>query len=109
MAYDTDRVKNIVEKIIGEMGLNRKVTRVVYRNDYQDYRVILDGTHHCPIREKLVNVFVENQDEDVKREIEYLLSHAPELDEWDREEEATTEGGDYRSDVAVDNSADYDF
>ncbi len=108
MAYDEEKVSRMIQKILEEMGLKRQVSQVVYREDYQDYRVILDGTHHSPIREKLVNILMENEDEDVRREVEFLLSHAVELDEWEREE-AAAEGGDYKSDVSVDNSADYDF
>jgi len=107
MAYDEEKVRILIQKIVDGMGLSRKVSHVFYREDYQDYRIFLDGTHHCPIREKLINVIMEIDDEDVKREIEFLLSHAMELDEWEKEE--ATEGGDYKSDLSVDNSADYDF
>ena len=109
MSYDEGQVKDVIQTVVKEMGLARQVSQVVYRSDYQDYRVFLDGTHHCPIREKLIHVFLENkEEEDVRREIEFLLSHPSELEEWEREEEET-QGGDYKNDVSVDNSADYDF
>ena len=107
MAHSEDKVREMVQKIIDEMNLPRKISQVIYRDDYMDYRIILDGTHHCPIREKLVNIYLKDQDEDIRREIEFLLSHAVELEEWEKEE--ATEGGDYKSDIAVDNSQDYDF
>ena len=56
------KAKAVFDKIVGDMAQNAKykdkIARVIYRDDYQDYRLILDDKTHCEIREKLFDAVV---------------------------------------------------
>jgi len=86
MLHSEEKVSQMVAEVSREMGLTWKITRVIYRDDYQDYYVILSGSHHCELRQKLVDVYMESRDEDIRKEIEFRLAHAVELEEWERED-----------------------
>jgi hypothetical protein len=90
MLYKEDKVKQTVEEFLKEAGLSQKVTRISYRPDYMDYQVVLDGTHHCELREKLFQIHFTNNDKDgdAKREVKYLLQNAMEYEDWEKENEA---------------------
>lgn len=90
MLFSEEKVKMAVEALVLEAGLSRKVTRLSYRTDYMDYQVVLDGSHHCELREKLFQIYFSNNDKDgdSQREIKYLLSNAMEYEDWEKENEA---------------------
>ena len=87
MPKSADEVKVILEDILRESKLERDIGSVTYRDDYQDYQVLVDGRFHCEIREKLIADYVGfNKNKDVVRNIRFLLEHAVEYEEWELEE-----------------------
>jgi hypothetical protein len=110
MSHSVETVLKLVNDTIKEMGLSWEVTSLEFRQDYWDYRVILNNTHRCELRQKIIDVWFEKHDEDMKREIEFHLAHPVELEEWEKEElPESNSGGEGKKDISVDNSADYDF
>ncbi len=105
MPIKDDKAKEIVESIAREMGFSRKVTRVSYRQDYQDYQVVLDENFHCEIREKLIQTYLTKQDGDAKREIKFQLQHAKEFEEWEKDEPPPKK----EDKMVIDDKEKYDF
>jgi hypothetical protein len=95
MQYPEDKVKKLLEELLAEAGMNRKVNVVVYRPDYMDYQVVMDGSHHSELRQKLFELIFTNNDPkgDAKREIKYLMQNAMEYEEWEKEDIIAKEGG----------------
>ena len=94
MLYKEDKVKEAIETFFKEDEISRQITRLSYRPDYMDYQIVLDGTHHCELREKLFQIHFSNVDKggDAKREIKYLLQNAMEYEDWEKEDEAAGQG-----------------
>ena len=95
MAYSEDKIQKMVEELLVEAALKRKVNVVVYRPDYMDYQVVMDGSHHCELREKLFDLIIKDNDPkgDARREIKYLLQNALEYEEWEKDDIIAKEGG----------------
>jgi hypothetical protein len=82
MAMTEEKVTQILETIIKENNIGLPIKAVVYRDDYQDYFIVVGKVHYCEIREKLFDVYSRTQDGDACREIVFKLKHPVELDEW---------------------------
>lgn len=93
MAQNEQKAKEIIEMVAGESGGGRRITGIIYRPDYMDYQVILDDTHHCEIREKLIDTFEADKSGDVRREIKDLIINAVEFEEWEQPAEAANGAG----------------
>ena len=106
MFMSEDKVKALLQDIIAEAGLKRKLNEVIYREDYQDYRLILDDVHRCEIREKLVQDYIEFRHKDTCNEMCYLMEHAI-IDE-ELEYEKGLSGGDGPDGMISDDNK-YDF
>ena len=109
MFYTEDKIKKAVEGFLKEAELPKKVTRISYRPDYMDYQVVLDGSHHCELREKLFQIYFTNNDKDgdAQREIKYLLQNAMEYEDWEKENE--TDNKSRASDAGEDKIGVDDF
>ncbi|MFA5260426.1 MAG: hypothetical protein WC450_04285 [Candidatus Omnitrophota bacterium] len=101
-----DKVQALLQEIIHEANLKRKLTEVVYREDYQDYRIILDDVCRCEIREKLVQDYIEFHHKDTFNEMCYLMEHAI-VDEQLQYEQGLSKGDGPDGVVTDDNK--YDF
>lgn len=106
MRYSEDKVQKVVEDLLAEAALKRKVDVVVYRVDYMDYQVVMDGSHHSELREKLFELIFTNNDPtgDAKREIKYLLQNAMEYEEWEKDDIIAKEGGGGEENIKVDDT-----
>ncbi len=79
--------KEAIETIAGiiqEMKLKQELTEIAYRIDYQDYQVVFDDSHHCEIREKLINDFMATKNGDAKKQIQFKLTHLIAWEEWEK-------------------------
>lgn len=94
------RAIQIIDYVIGRMtpkeNFQKQVLRVMYREDYQDYRVVFDDKTYCELREKLINdaeKFLPVDEtptptevrylKDVEKEIRFRLFHAVALEDWE--------------------------
>ena len=116
MLHSEEKAMEIIKRIAGHIGLPRQIQEVCYREDYMDYQVLLDENHHCEIREKLIDTYVNTKGgvvkSDVEREIRFRLENAIEFEEWEERQprkEGQQQAGEKKGDVAVDDSANYDF
>ena len=80
MLYPEEKIQKVIEELLAEAGIKREVDVVVYRKDYLDYQVVMDGSHHSELREKLFELMLTNNDPkgDARRELKYLLKNAAE-------------------------------
>lgn len=98
MTYSPQEVLDYLTSLAEEVKLGKAIDGVIYRDDYQDYQVILDDNFHIELREKLIDIIMENpKHADTRREIIFLLQHAVEYGEW---EEVPTGGG--GGDIVID-------
>lgn len=82
--YTAQEILDFVAAFADENKLGKSIDGVIYREDYQDYQVILDDTFHCEIREKLIDlIMTDPKHADTRREIAFLLQHAAEYEEWE--------------------------
>jgi len=109
MRHSEEKVTQIVRNLSQERELPWNSFQVAYRNDYQDYQVLLNNNYRCELREKLIDVYLDNGDPDIKMEIEFRLAHPIELEDWERDDLDLPAAGDDKKDIAVDDSANYDF
>ena len=131
MAISEEQVMKILTEIVvkaEEKELSKKILAVVYREDYQDYVVVLGDFCYVELREKLLSDYVEFGHGDVKREIVYKLVHSVKLEDWQIEDlglgdqfseddiaKAMGNGGsgggndDSKSKIAVDDDEKYDW
>ncbi len=106
MARSDDEVKGIFLEILKQAGVTRSINDVYYRDDYQDYRVIVDDVHRCEIREKLVDDYCEFHHKDTFNEICYLIEHAVFDEELEFERNLVNDEG---SDGMITDDNKYDF
>jgi hypothetical protein len=106
MFMSEDKVKALLQDIIKEANLKRTLTEVMFREDYQDYRVILDDVCRCEIREKLVQDYIEFHHKDTFNEMCYLMEHAIVDEELQYEKDLSSGGG---PDGVVTDDNKYDF
>jgi len=84
MLYEPQVVLDRLIELADEVKLEKTIDGVIYRDDYQDYQVILDDAFHCEIREKLIDIFMKDPKHgDTRREIVFLLMHPAEYEEWE--------------------------
>lgn len=105
------KAKDAVESIANDLKFSKPLTEIIYREDYGDYQVIIDDNLHCEIRERLIEEYIKTKHVDIRKEIFFRLEHAVEFEEWEQPESSKQSqgGGDYRGDVVVDDSANYDL
>jgi len=94
MPRDEEKAREIIEELARESDNSQKITDIVYRPDYMDYQVVLDNTHHCEIREKLIDTIEGDKSGDVRREIKDLITNAIEFEDWEQPAEASSGGDD---------------
>ena len=104
-----DVAQKIIEEINEGSEVKKTINAVVYRPDYMDFLVLVNGRFHCEVREKLITDYLAfDKNPDVIREIRYLMEHALEYEDWELEEAGLKpKEGDEKS--AVDDSDKYDF
>jgi|GEM_PF-3545847 len=90
-------INAIIKGMETESKFKKKILRVRYREDYQDYRIVLDDNTHCEMREKLIHDIIAFQAggtaskelvlaaRDTKNEIQFRLLHAIPLEEWEED------------------------
>ena len=95
MPHPEEKIKKLVEDLLLEAASSRKVDVVIYRRDYMDYQIVMDGSHHSELREKLFDLIFTNKDikGDAKRELKYLLQNASAYEEWEKEDIINQAGG----------------
>jgi len=89
MALSEEKALEILNQVIKEVNdssFKEEIKAIVYREDYQDYVVVLSNFCYSEIREKLILDYNEYKHEDVRREIMFKLKHAVQLEEWQLEE-----------------------
>ncbi len=106
MFLSEDKVEELLQEIIKEANLKRSLNDVTYREDYQDYRVIVNDVCRCEIREKLIQDYIEFHHKDTFNEICYLMEHAVVDEELQYEKEMSK--GDGPDGVVTDDNK-YDF
>ena len=106
MFMSEDKVKELLQGLITEANLKHKLNEVTYREDYQDYRVILDDVRRCEIREKLVQDYIDFRHKDTFKEMCYLMEHAV-IDE-ELQYEKGVSGADGSEGMIMDDNK-YDF
>ncbi len=103
MRHNAEEVMKILQEVAQDMKLDKKIQQIICREDYGDYQAVLDGTHHCEIREKLVEMYVANKDPDSLREIKGALQNAALYEEWERLDAKKREDSD-DDDVLIDDT-----
>ena len=74
MIHTPQAVLDCLVEFLDEIEMKKEIDAVFYREDYQDYQVILDENTHCEIREKLIDIFRKDPNhDDTRREITFLL------------------------------------
>jgi len=87
MPESVDDVLAILQKISNEMEAPKEIDLIRYREDYQDYQLILKDETRCEIREKLVDNMEKDLNlDDTIREIQYLICNSVQLEEWEKED-----------------------
>lgn len=94
-------VNRVIDGMDPELNFKKRILRMMYREDYQDFRIVLNDKTHCEIREKLINEVVKIQAsgttpnkatllvlKDINKEIQFRLLHAQPLEDW--EDDPTT-------------------
>ena len=107
MSASQEKARGVIKGIAEDMKLEREITSISYREDYQDFQVILDNQYHCEIRQKLVDTYFMNKNLDVKKEVMFRLEHAEKFEEW--EQPLPPSKADQEKDIAIDDSEKYDF
>ena len=108
MKYSEEKVAEILGGLAKEFNYTRQVTDVTYRADYQDYQVIIDNTHHCEIREKLIDDCLKVKNSDALKDIRFRLEKAIPYEDGEHPDDAPPPPSS-KSDMVVDNSADFDY
>jgi hypothetical protein len=89
MPHSEEKVLEIIKGIAAEIKFTRKIESATYRADWQDYQIIMDGTFHCEIREKLIDVLADDTIKDKvlrgdsRKEVEFRLSNPVEFEDWE--------------------------
>jgi len=87
MAVSEERALEILNEVAKQAELDTKISAVVYREDYQDYIVVVGKIHFTDVREKLITAYDEvGPDMDIINEIGFKLKHPAELEDWQIEE-----------------------
>lgn len=84
MLHTKEEVIKAVCVVAEGMKLDKKVRDVICREDYEDYQVVLEDTHHCEIRDKVMGAYITSQDKESFKEIKFALQHAAQYSEWER-------------------------
>ena len=81
--YDPQKVLDMMTQFVQEIALGKSVDSVHYREDYQDYMIILDEHYHCELREKLIDTLFKERNADLVREIVFRLKNAAKFEDWE--------------------------
>ena len=99
MIHSPQEVLDRLVALFEELHIEKSVDAVFFREDHDDYQVVLDDNFHCEIRKKLIDVFLENDKHaDTRRELLFLLKHANEYEEWEDSPVTTTK----KDDIVID-------
>lgn len=84
MLHHPEQVLECLLKFSKEIKLKRSIEGVVFREDYGDYRVYMEGNFHIEIREKLIDTIItQPQHADTRRDVAYLLNNVVMFEEWE--------------------------
>ncbi len=83
MKYQPEKVLALIQDFVKEMKEQKQVDSVEYRKDYQDYRCAFTDNTHCEIRQKLVDVYIDNNSKEARKEIEFRIKHAVPWEEFE--------------------------
>jgi hypothetical protein len=108
MPFSDEKVQALLEEAMRTAGVKRRIDAVLYRDDYQDYVIVLDNDYHCEIREKLIEDYDRFRNKDIVRQIKFLLEHAVLYEEWEKPGNQVARPAD-GGDVVVDDSEKYDI
>ena len=82
-------VLDFFNKLLGEENIKKEIYCVDYREDWEDYRIIFEDRTHAELRQKLIDTIIANPTHgDTRREVLFLINHAPEFEEWEDDEGA---------------------
>lgn len=83
MPADLEFAYKVISEIAAQMpGGPKTIKDLLYRNNYQDYMVLMNDNTFCAIREKIIQDYPTDKTGDRKREIEFQLRHAEVCDEF---------------------------
>lgn len=84
MLHTAQKVLDFLHAFTEEIKLDKEVDGVIWREDHQDYQVLLEGNFHTEIREKLIDLLLTNpKHADTRREVTFLLKNPNEFEEWE--------------------------
>ncbi len=75
MPGNEKKALEIIAMVAKENQFPHKIIKFAYRDDYQDYVIILENSTLCSIREKLIESFHEDKSGDLRREIMFRLKN----------------------------------
>lgn len=108
MPHSEEEARKAIEEVMAEFEIKRTLDVVYYREDYQDYLLLLDKRFHAEIRGKLIEDYYKfSKDADIKRNIRFLLEHPVEYEDWELEDMGVPVDNDDKP--AVDDKDKYDF
>lgn len=102
MGQGSKEAIEVLAAIIKELNLKVQLEEIAYRVDYQDYQVNFENTHHCEIREKLIDDYLRLTGEpqaDAKREIVYIVSHLVAWEDWEQPDKSSGSSPDDRMEI----------
>ncbi len=104
MLHHPEQVLPNLMKFAQEIKLKRGVEGLIYREDYRDYRIYLEGNFHIEIREKLIDLLMKNPKHgDTRRELTFLLENALAFEEWESDGVEKARG---EAPIEIDRNAD---
>lgn len=112
MPYKPEEVIKALQPVAEEMNLGKRVQKVIFKEDFGEYQIILDGTHHCVIRGKIIDFFISSDDKDSLKDIKFRLQHAVQFSEWEQIDQQKAEKKDQKGsddDIVIDGGSDDDI
>ena len=83
MLHSEDAALAVVQEIANGLEPKVEIEGIKYRTDYQDYQFLTKDEAHFEVREKLIDLYIIEQDLDTKREIAFRINHAIPFEEWE--------------------------
>ena len=84
MKHTAQEILDFLHDFAEKENLKHEIEGVIWREDYQDYQILLEKNFHIEIREKLINLLLDDpKHADTRREIIFLLNHPNEFEEWE--------------------------
>ncbi|MFP4473432.1 MAG: hypothetical protein ACLFPX_06160 [Candidatus Omnitrophota bacterium] len=83
----THSPENVLDRLLEfsqQIKMEKPIEGVIYREDYQDYQVLIEGNQHIELRKKLIDILMDDpKHKDTCREVKFLLNHPVEFEEWE--------------------------